>query len=215
MAHRGGAPDNGEMPEQTMFLGEPPASDASEVAYDADRDSDGYVWNVTRLWSWRPDLYESFAALRASLMTASALTDRDWAVLVTATAAQRDDSYCSLAWGPRLAKLSDDETAAQVIAGAPAPELSDREAALAAWARQVVRDPNATTDRDLARLREVGLGDRELFEATAFVAFRLAFSTVNGALGAAPDKQLADAAPDVVRAAVTYGRAPSPAPSPP
>jgi uncharacterized peroxidase-related enzyme len=148
-------------------------------------------------------------------MASSALTDRDRAVLVTATAAQRDDSYCSLAWGPRLAKLSDDETAAQIIAGAPAPELSDREAALAAWARKVVQDPNATTDGDIAYLREVGLVDREIFEATAFVAFRLAFSTVNDALGAAPDKQLADAAPNLVRAAVSYGRAPSPAPSRP
>ena len=196
-----------------MFLGEPPSSEATEAAYDADRDSDGYVWNVTRLWAWRPDLYESFAALRAILMDSSALTDRDWAVLVTATAAERDDSYCSLAWGPRLARLSDDETAAQIIAGTGAPQLSEREAALAAWARQVVRDPNATTDHDVARLREVGLGDQEIFEATAFVSFRLAFSTVNGALGAAPDKQLADAAPEPVRAAVSYGRRPSAEPS--
>ena len=59
----------------------------------------------------------------------------------------------------------------------------------------------------------MGLGDPEIFEATAFVAFRLAFSTVNGALGAAPDKQLADAAPEPVRAAVRYGRRPSAEPS--
>lgn len=201
------------MPERTTFLGEPPATEATEAAYGADRDADGYVWNVTRLWCWRPDLYESFAALRAHLMDSSALTERDWAVLVTATAAEREDSYCSLAWGARLAGLSDDETAARAIAGSPTPELPDRDAALAAWARQVVRDPNATTERDVARLRDVGLGDREIFEATSCVAFRLAFSTVNGALGAAPDKQLADAAPDLVRAAVSYGRAPSPEPS--
>jgi uncharacterized peroxidase-related enzyme len=195
------------------FLEEPPVSEATEAAYDADRDADGYVWNVTRLWGWRPDLYDAFAALRTSLMAESALTDGDWAVIVTATAAQRGDSYCALAWGPRLAKVSDDETAAQVLAGGPAPELADRHAALADWARQVVRDPNATTERDIARLREVGLGDREIFEATAFIGFRLAFSTINDALGAAPDKQLADAAADVIRAAVTYGRAPSPEPS--
>jgi len=203
------------MTERATFLGEPPSSEETEAAYDADRDSDGYVWNVTRLWSWRPDLYESFAALRSSLMEASALTDRDWAVLVTATASQRDDSYCAFAWGAKLAKLSDEATAAQVLAGEPAPELSDRETALAAWARQLVRDPNATRDGDVARLREVGLGDREIFEATAFVAFRLAFSTVNDALGAAPDKQLADAASEAVRAAVSYGRPPAAAPSRP
>jgi hypothetical protein len=55
--------------------------------------------------------------------------------------------------------------------------------------------------------------DQEIFEATAFVAFRLAFSAINDALGAAPDKQLADAAPVEVRAAVDYGRAPALKPS--
>jgi uncharacterized peroxidase-related enzyme len=196
-----------------MFLGEPPASEATEAAYAADRDSDGYVGNLTRLWCWRPDLLTSFFVLRASVMKNSALTDREWAVLVTSTAATLSDSYCALAWGPRLAELSDDETAAQILSGKPAPALSDREAALAAWAHQVVRDPNATTSDDVVRLREVGLGDREIFEATAFIAFRLAFSTVNDALGAAPDQQLADEAPELVRAAVTYGRAPSSAES--
>jgi uncharacterized peroxidase-related enzyme len=196
-----------------MFLSEPPTSEATEAAYAADRESDGYVWNVTRLWAWRPDVYEAFAALRTSLMDSSALTDRDWAVLVTATAAERDDSYCSFAWGARLARLSDAETAAQVIAGAGAAGLTDREAALDAWARQVVRDPNATTDGDVSRLRDAGLGDREIFEVTVFVAFRLAFSTANDALGAAPDKQLAEAAPEPVRAAVSYGRKPSAEPS--
>lgn len=196
-----------------MFLGEPPASEAADAAYDDDREADGYVNNLTRLWCWRPDLHASFATLRGSLNDESALTDRDRAVLVTATAAQREDSYCSLAWGARLARLSDDATAAQVIAGVPASALSAREAALAAWARQVVRDPNATTDGDIVRLREVGLGDREIFEATTFVAFRLAFSTINDALGAAPDKQLADAAPALVRGAVSYGRRSSAAPS--
>jgi uncharacterized peroxidase-related enzyme len=197
-----------------VFLGEPPQSEETEAAFADDRKDDGYVHNYTRLWSWSPGLYDSFAALRTGLMDSSALTERDWAVLVTATASQLNDSYCSLAWGPRLAKLSDVETAAGVLSGAPAPALSDREAALVDWARQVVRDPNATTSDHVERLRDAGLGDREIFEATAFIAFRLALSTVNDALGAAPDKQLADAAPDQVRHAVTYGRAPSAEPSP-
>ena len=196
-----------------MFLGEPPASETTDAAYAADREADGYVSNLTRLWCWRPDLEASFAALRANLRESSALTEREWAVLVSSAVAEFNDSYCSLGWGPRLAKLTDDETAAQVLTGVAAPALSDRETALAAWARQVVRDPNSTTSDHVARLREVGLGDREIFEATALVAFRLAFSTVNDALGATPDKQLADAAPDPIRAAVSYGRAPSSAES--
>ena len=192
-----------------MFLQEAPASEARDAVYDEDREEDGYVANHTRLWSWRPDLRKAFLEQRFGVMSSSSLTDRDWAVLVTATVAERDDSYCSLAWGRAPGRASDEETAAQVIAGGAAPGLSERERALADWARQVVRDPNATTEADVARLREVGLSDREIFEATAFIAFRLAFSTVNDALGGAPDKQLAEAAPEPVRAAVSFGRAPS------
>lgn len=193
-----------------MLIEEPPPGEGRDAAYAADRDSDGYVWNVTRLWGWRADIYRNFEALRTSLMESSALTGRDWAVMVTAMASQLGDSYCSLAWGAKLAELTDAETAAHLIANEPAPALSEREHALAAWTRRLVDDPNATTAEDVALLRDVGLGDKEIFEATAFVGFRLALSTVNDALGAEPDKQLMDAAPDPVREAVRYGRPPAP-----
>ena len=111
--------------------------------------------------------------------------------------------------GSKLARLADAETAAQLIANEPAPALSEREQALATWTRQLVEDPNATTGEDVTRLRAVGLGDKEIFEATTFVAFRLAFSTVNDALAAEPDMQLRDAAPGPTREAIRYGRAPA------
>jgi alkylhydroperoxidase family enzyme len=77
---------------------------------------------------------------------------------------------------------------------------------LAGWARKVVADPNGTSAKDLEALRAAGLTEREVFEATVFVAFRLAFSTVNDALGVRPDSELAEAVPKEVSAAVTFGR---------
>jgi uncharacterized peroxidase-related enzyme len=195
------------------FLAEPPEVEDTKAMFDSDRESDGYVANFTRLWGWRPEVFKEFYALRASLMESSPLTDRDFAVLVTSTASELNDSYCSLAWGNRLAGLADAETAGQVLGGQPAPALSERESALSAWARAVVRDPNGTRQEEVDRLREAGLGDQEIFDATAFIAFRLAFSTVNDALGAAPDRQLVDEVPEEVRAAVTYGRQALPEPS--
>jgi len=192
-----------------VLIEDSPPGEGRDAAYAADRDSDGYVWNVTRLWGWRADIYRDFAAVRTSLMDSSSLTGRDWAVMVTAMASQLGDSYCSLAWGQKLASLSDAETAARLLANEPAPALSEREQALAAWTRQLVDDPNATTADDVTRLRAVGLGDKEIFEATTFIAFRLAFSTVNDALGAEPDRQLMDAAPAPIRKAVQYGRPPA------
>lgn len=196
-----------------MLIEEAPPSEARDAAYDVDREADGYVWNYTRAWGWRPEFLEGFKSLRASLMGESSLTDRDWAVLVAATASQLGDSYCSLAWGAKLAKLTDEATAAGVVGGDAAPGLTERERALEAWARQLVQDPNATTADDVEALRGAGLGEREIFEATAFAALRLAFSTINDALGVEPDRQLAEAAPAPVREAVSFGRPPGAAPS--
>ncbi|MBE1605472.1 carboxymuconolactone decarboxylase family protein [Actinopolymorpha pittospori] len=193
------------MNSSAAFLGDPPQDPAVSAAYEADLASDGYVNNLTRVWCWRPDVLTSFQTLRTELLAESRLSPREVAVMVAATAAARHDAYCALAWGSRLAELSDEATAAGVLQGVDG-DLSDREAALAAWSRQVVHDPNATTEADVDRLRGAGFDDQEIFEATTWIAFRLAFSTVNDALGARPDPQLAKNAPRLVREAVTYGR---------
>ena len=187
------------------FLADPPETAAVTAAYEADLTSDGYVNNSTRVWCWRPDLLASFQVLRADLLAGSSLSAREVAVMVTATAAARGDAYCALAWGSRLAELSDDATAASVLQGGDA-HLSDRETALANWSRRVVHDPNATTKDDIRRLRDAELSDQEIFEATTWTAFRMAFATINDALGATPDPQLGAGAPQLVREAVTFGR---------
>jgi alkylhydroperoxidase family enzyme len=177
------------MADNASFLGEPPTDPAVAAAYRANVDSEGYVRNLIRVWSWRPDVATAFEHLRNNLLAASGLSAREVAVLVAAAVAARGDSYCALAWGTRLADLADPATAAALLADADAhgdgdtdgdgdvpAGLSEREAALARWARLVARDPNGTSDADVARLRDAGFGDREIFEATTWVALRMAFS---------------------------------------
>lgn len=191
-----------------MFI--PPAPDSPEAAAvrESTVASQGFSMNLTQAWAWRPDVYDGFAALRARLSGGSALSKRELAVMVCAGAAQLGDAYCSLAWGRSLAKDAGAPLAAAILAGDACTDATPRELALARWARRVVADPNATTATDVQLLRDAGLDDREIFEATVFIAFRQAFSTVNAALGVAPDAQLAAAAPAEVRAVVDYGRAP-------
>lgn len=191
-----------------MHLVDPPEDDAVRALYDDDLASDGYVMNLTRLWAWRPDLLKAYLQARSTALEGSGLTDREIALLVVASAAARRDSYCSLAWGTRLAARSDEPTAVAVIGGAT-DGLSERETALTEWASRVAADPNGTTGADVERLRAAGLDDRRILAATVFVALRMAFSTVNGALGAQPDRELVDAAPAKVRAAVDFGRPPA------
>lgn len=189
-----------------MFLQKP--ADTAETArmYQGDLDGHGFVANLSRLWAWRPDVFEAFTSLRSLLTTQSSLSPRELGVLVCATAATLGDSYCALAWGTRLAKASDASTAVAVLRASQGGGLTAREQALSVWSRKVVDNPNATVREDVENLRSAGFSDKEIFEATTFIAFRLAFSTVNDALGAHPDRQLAAAAPPEVRTAVTFGR---------
>jgi uncharacterized peroxidase-related enzyme len=190
------------------WLEEPPQTEGRDRLYEADRADNGYVDNLTRLWAWRPDVTETFASTRAKLQESWSLADSDRAVLVVATARARGDSYCSLAWGARLAEVAGESVATGVLTD-DVEVLDERQQLLATWAEAVVRDPNAITEDDVARLRDAGLNDRTIFEATTFVAFRLAFSTVNDALGAQPDAQLAARVPASVRDAVDFGRRPA------
>jgi uncharacterized peroxidase-related enzyme len=201
------------MESSASFLADPPMSKQVQVVYDEDLASDGYVNNLTRAWGWRPELLVSFQGLRDALVAASSLSAREVAVMVVATAAARGDSYCAYAWGLKLAGLSDDVIAKNVITGNTA-DLSGREAALVRWSHQVVRDPNATTEADVDYLRKAGFDDREILEATVWIGFRLAFSTINDALGAPPDREMIEEAPELVRAAITFGRRPTPEPEP-
>ncbi|MEJ7649089.1 MAG: hypothetical protein WKF57_08660 [Nakamurella sp.] len=185
------------------FLGEPPDTSARRQMYDEDLADEGYVMNLTRVWAHDPAAHEAFWA--AVTQVSSSLTVRERAVLVTATAATLGDSYCALAWGSRLAGTATPEQAASVLGGAD-EGLSSAERALARWARAVTSDPSGTTAAQVDELRDAGYTDGQIFAITGYVAMRIAFSTINGALGAHPDPALAASAPEAVRTTVTWGR---------
>jgi alkylhydroperoxidase family enzyme len=86
--------------------------------------------------------------------------------------------------------------------------LSDDERSLATWARKVASDSNHTRAEDVDNLRSAGFSDSQIFAITAFVALRLAFSTVNDALGVGPDSALQATAPKAVVEAIGFGRSP-------
>jgi hypothetical protein len=175
-----------------------------QALYDEDLAGGGYVSNGSRLWAYQPDTKGLFE-LMSEAFRPSGLSFRQRGILVTAAASALGDSYCSLAWGGKLGKASDAAIAAGVLNGSDAG-LTGQEKAMAAWARKVAGNPNATTPADVQALRDAGLGDGQIFAITAFVALRLAFSTINDSLGAQPDAELGQSLPREVREAVTYGR---------
>jgi uncharacterized peroxidase-related enzyme len=186
------------------FLGPAPESSAADRLFAHDRETFGFVMNLSRVWAHQPEVHDELFALFGRAAEASGLTFRERGVLISALASTMGDPHCSLAWGTRLAGAAGDDVAVAVLRGGDAG-LEPAERALATWARQLARDPNGTTSADVEALRAVGYDDGQIVALTAFVALRIAFSTVNDALGARPDDELAGAAPEGVRTAVTFG----------
>jgi SAM-dependent methyltransferase/alkylhydroperoxidase family enzyme len=187
------------------FLAEPDVTSAVQRLFDDDQEDLGFVMNASRLWAHDPGVLDDLFALIGRTAKAGRLSLRERGILVTACASTIGDSYCSLAWGKKLADQAGDERAAAVLAGVDGP-LDEQERALAGWARRVVGDANGVTGADVQALRDAGYDDGQVFAITVFTALRMAFSTVNDALGALPDRALHESVPERVRAAVTYGR---------
>src|SRR5689334_15405467 len=99
------------------FLAEPPTTPRIQALYDADVATYGYVMNLNRAWAHHPDAHDALFDLIGSVAREGGLTMRERGVLVTACASAMGDSYCSLAWGGKLASESDPATAAAVLSG--------------------------------------------------------------------------------------------------
>lgn len=190
------------------FLDDPAPSAGQQALYDQNLGEDGFVWDVSKLWGHQPELRARFMEVANAAAEAAGLSNREKAMLVLGTSSTLGDSYCSIAWGRNLTTWADAEVASAVLRGDDGP-LTERERALAAWARRIAGDPNATTPEDLDALRAVGFDDPQVLALTLFGAMRLGFSVANDALGARPDVALVDTVDPSVRDAVTWGRPPS------
>jgi SAM-dependent methyltransferase/alkylhydroperoxidase family enzyme len=196
---------NSDVRQRVGFLEMPAVAEAAQRMFEEDVNDYGFVMNASRLWAYAPEVCERLFDLLGSVTKLGSLSLRQRGILVSATASTLGDAYCSLAWGSKLAAESSATIAGNVLTGID-DGLDDSEKALATWARRVVSDPNAIANADVEELRNAGFTDTQIFAITVYVAGRLAFSTVNDALGAQPDYQLKTGAPQEIRDAVQYGR---------
>jgi alkylhydroperoxidase family enzyme len=200
-------------PGETHFLDGADVTDRVQAWFDKDIAELGFVMNASRLWAYQIEAMENLFGLMSQVASARRFTSRERGILVAACASTLGDSYCSLAWGTKLAMAADAPLAAGVLRGDDGA-LTEAERAMAAWTRRIATDPNGTSTRDVRELRDAGFGDADIFAMTVYVALRIALSAVNGALGARPDAQFRTLAPALVREAVTFGRPIAASPQP-
>ncbi len=186
------------------LLGPAPTTSASQALAQDSIAERGYVMNAARIWAHDPAAHADIFRLLDHCVRVAGLSRADRGVLVCATADTIGDPYCALAWGARLAGDVGSEVAAHVLAGDDSG-LDPRGQALAALARALAghRPVGALPAASLQALRDNGFSEQQILAVSVYAALRHLFSSINAGLGAAPDDELVDAAPALVRAALS------------
>jgi uncharacterized peroxidase-related enzyme len=179
------------------------ADEAVQEMYRRQEAHFGYLPNYARAFSHRPEVMTAWAALLASIRRHVA--PRRFELATLAAASVLGNSYCALAHGKALGQWLDDETVATIARGGEPGGLDAAERELLAFARRVAGDASRVTGDDVARLRQTGLADAEIFDLVAVVAGRAFFTKVLDGLGVEPDAAYREL-PAPLCEALTVGR---------
>ena len=180
------------------------ATGAVAAMYEADRLAFGYLPNLTKGFSLRPDVYAAWRQLNGAIKANMDL--RRYELATVAAAKRLRSSYCTLAHGSILLDkfLSPDDLRA-VIGDRDATELDALDAAVIALADKVALDASSVTHADIDALRSLGLTDADILDVVLAAAVRCFFSKVLDGLGIEADAKYAQLDPEL-RDALTVGR---------
>jgi uncharacterized peroxidase-related enzyme len=180
------------------------ADGAVAEMYGRARETSGFVPNMVRAFSLRPEVWAAWEQLKAAIMGPMDL--RRYELATFASARRLRSSYCMLAHGKVLADRFFDPPAVREIAlDHDSPGLDETDLAVMDFAEKVAGDAGQITEADMQRLRDLGLDDRDIFDVAAAAALRSFFSKMLDSLGALPDADYEKLDPGM-REALTIGR---------
>jgi 4-carboxymuconolactone decarboxylase len=129
----------------------------------------GFVPNVFLVLAHRPDEFRAFFAYHdAVMLRASNLSRAEREMIVVATSAANDCTYCVIAHGAILRIYAKDPLIAdQIATNYRSAPLSDRQLAMLRFAVKLGRTPQELTDADYAQLREQGFTEEDVWDIAA------------------------------------------------
>jgi uncharacterized peroxidase-related enzyme len=186
-------------------VSEDQATGAVADLYREEEERFGYLPNLARAFSSRPEAYEAWRQLIDTIRGAMDL--RRYELATIAAAAQLRSSYCALAHGSVLLKqFMDSDELQAVLSDHRNAGLDETEVAVMDLAEKVAVDATSVTQEDIDRLRALGLSDADIVDVVLAAAARCFFSKALDALGARPDARYAELEPGI-REALTVGHA--------
>ncbi len=161
------------------------AREAVADMYSRQQAAWGYVPNYAKVFCHRPEVMARWGQLLAEIKRPM---DRRRFELVTFVAAHElRNTACTLAHGKVLREFFSDEQIVGIAKGKFEGTLTDAEAALVRFARQIAKDASRVTSGQVQALKMHGYDDAEIFDVAATAAGRAFFTKVLDALGVEPD----------------------------
>ena len=132
----------------------------------------GFVPNVFRALARRPRELRAFLDYHDALMESDGpLSKAERELIVVATSAANDCTYCVVAHGDALAKALDDRVTADYIAtNWRHADLDPRRRAICAYAEKLTARPHELSEDDLVELERHGLTKEEVWDVAEIAA---------------------------------------------
>jgi uncharacterized peroxidase-related enzyme len=182
------------------------ATGATAELYAAEEEVFGFLPNLVRTFSLRPEVYFAWKQLNGAVKGGMELRRYELATIAAARVLR--SSYCSLAHGSVLMDKGflEPEALRAVVADHRGAGLDEVDVAVMDLATKVAQDATSVEQADIDRLRSLGLSDQDILDVVLAAAARCFFSKVLDAVGAEPDAKYGQLDP-AVREALTVGRA--------
>ena len=173
------------MPEETEL------PDDIGALFEQMRTKPGFVPNVYRAYSLRPQQLRGFIALYDSIMMdASGLTKAEREMIAVAVSAQNHCFYCLTAHGAVLRVRSKDAVQADTIAANyRAADLTPRQRAMLDFAVKITVASDTCEDADIDNLRSHGFNDEDVMDIIQTAAFFNYSNRVASALEMRPNHE--------------------------
>lgn len=192
-----------------MFITPVPEDQAPDdvaAMYASDRQRWGFLPNFTQAFSHHPEAYAAWLQLITSIRGSMDLRRCELATLAAARTLRT--TYCSIAHARMLHSFYAAEDVARIARNHHEADLDEVDVAVMDFAEKAARDAAAITHADVQRLRDLGLGDRDVLDIVLAVAARCFFATVVESLGALADEELSDGMTADLLETLAVGRAP-------
>lgn len=154
-------------------------------------DKTGFVPNVFMALAHRPDELRAFMDYHEAVMDrASGLSKAEREMIVVATSAARDCTYCVVAHGAILRVRAKDPLISDLVSTnyRQAP-ITPRQTAMLDYALKLSAIPEEVVEADLEALRLAGFDDEDIWDIAAVVALFALSNRMAHALALAPNEQ--------------------------